>query len=398
MNMKVRNILISGAGIAGPTLAYWLLRRGFAPTIVEQAPSRRLGGYVIDFWGLGWEVAERMGLVPHLLRDGYRMKELRLVNEAGRTVAELDVDVFRAAAGDRFTSIHRGDLASGIYSLIDGKVETIFGDGIVSIQQDPDGVDVSFRRSASRRFDLVVGADGLHSNVRGLVLGDESRFERYLGYYAASFNAPGYPIRDEGVYVSYAFPGGQVGRYSLRDGRTTFFFVFIGPSGRIGEGDISEHRAALQRGFGKAGWECPAILDAMNSSDDLFFDAVSQVRMDHWSVGRVALLGDACFCPSLLAGQGSALAMAGAYLLASELDAAGGDHTAAFESYQSRFKPFIDGKQKGALSSAGWFAPRTRLGVHMRNQTTRLMNAPLISTWMVKRLFADRFDLPAYSS
>lgn len=128
----------------------------------------------------------------------------------------------------------------------------------------------------------------------------------------------------------------------------------------------------------------------MNSSNDPFFDAVSQVRMEQWSVGRVALLGDACFCPSLLAGQGSALAMAGAYLLAGELDAARGDYTVAFKRYQTRFKPFIDVKQKGALSSAQWFAPRTRLGVRMRNQVTRLMNAPLISTWMVKRLFADR--------
>lgn len=114
---------------------------------------------MIDFWGLGWEVAERMGLTPRLVRDGYRMKELRLVNDAGRPVARLDVDVFRAAAGDRFTSIHRGDLATDIYSLIDGKVEIIFGDSIASIQQDPGGVDVTFRHSAARRFDLVLGAD-----------------------------------------------------------------------------------------------------------------------------------------------------------------------------------------------------------------------------------------------
>lgn len=396
MSMKVRNILISGAGIAGPTLAYWLLRRGFTPTIVEQAPSPRTGGYVIDFWGLGWEVAERMGLTPQLLRDGYRMKELRLVNDAGRPVARLNVNVFRAAAGDRFTSIHRGDLAADIYSLIDGKVEIIFGDSITSIQQEPGGVDVGFRHSAARRFDLVVGADGLHSNVRALAFSDEGRCERYLGYYAASFNAPGYPIREEGVYVSYASPGRQIGRYALRDGHTTFFFTFVGPPGRNGSCiGRSEQKAALRRAFGEVGWECPAILDAMSSSDDLFFDAVSQVHMDQWFVGRVALLGDACFCPSLLAGEGSALAMGGAYLLAGELDAAGGDYTVAFERYQTRFKPFTDGKQKGALRSAGWFAPRTRLGVRMRNQVTRLMNAPFISTWMVKRLFADRFDLQA---
>ena len=396
MSTKVRNILISGAGIAGPTLAYWLLRTGFTPTIVEQAPAPRAGGYVIDFWGLGWEVAERMGLTPLLLRDGYRMNEVRLVNRSGRPVARLDVDVFRAAAEDRFISIHRSDLASGIYSLMDGKVETIFGDSIAAIQQDPDGVDVSFAHSKPRRFDMVVGADGLHSNVRRLVFGDEGRFERYLGYYAASFNTPNYPVRDQGVYVSYALPGRQLGRYALRDGRTTFFFVFIGPPHPYQERmDKPEQKAALRQAFGDAGWECPAILDAMQSSDDLFFDAVSQVRMGRWSDGRVALLGDACFCPSLLAGQGSALAMAGAYVLAAELQAAGGDYAMALENYQQRFKPFLDGKQKSAVRSAGWFAPRTRLSVQMRNQATRFMNMPLISTWMVKRMFADQFDLSA---
>lgn len=396
MSTKVRNILISGAGIAGPTLAYWLMRRGFTPTIVEQAPSPRAGGYVIDFWGLGWEVAERMGLTPLLLRDGYRMNEVRLVNRSGQPVARLDVEVFRAAAEDRFISIHRGDLASGIYSLIDGKVETIFGDSIAAIQQDSDGVDVSFEHSASCRFDMVVGADGLHSNVRRLVFGDEGRFERYLGYYAASFNTPDYPVRDEGVYVSYALPGRQLGRYALRDGRTTFFFVFIGPSHPYPERmGMAEQKAALRQAFGDAGWECPRILDAMKYSRDLFFDAVSQIRMDRWANGRVALLGDACSCPSLLAGQGSALAMGGAYVLAAELEAAGGDYAMALGNYQRGFKPFIDGKQKGAVRSAGWFAPRTRLSVQMRNQATRFMNMPLISTWMVKRMFADQFDLSA---
>jgi 2-polyprenyl-6-methoxyphenol hydroxylase-like FAD-dependent oxidoreductase len=398
MSTKVRNVLISGAGIAGPTLAYWLLRRGFTPTIVEEAPSPRAGGYVIDFWGLGWEVAERMGLTPVLLRDGYRMKELRLVNSSDQPVARLDVDVFRAAVEDRFISIHRGDLARGIYSLIDGKVETIFGDSIAAIQQDPDGVDVSFEHSAPRRFDMVVGADGLHSNVRKRVFGDERRFERYLGYYAASFNSPNYPVRDQGVYVSYALPGRQLGRYALRDGRTTFFFTFIGPPHPYQERmDNPGQKAALRQAFGGAGWECPAILDAMESSNDLFFDAVSQVRMDRWSHGRVGLLGDACSCPSLLAGQGSALAMAGAYVLAAELEAAGGDYAIAFENYQQRFKPFMDGKQEGAVRSAGWFAPRTRLSVQVRNLATRFMNMPLISTWMVKRMFADQFDLSALS-
>lgn len=388
--MKNRNILISGAGIAGPTLAYWLLRSGFTPTLVERAPTLRRGGYMIDFWGVGWDIAERMHLLERLLEDGYRMEEVRLVNAAGDRVARLDARAYRSATGGKFISVLRSDLARGIYSLIDGRVETIFDDTVQSILQDGDGVDVVFERSASRRFDLVIGADGLHSAVRNAVFGEESRFEHYLGYRTASFTVTGYPHRDEGcVYVSYCAPGRQAARYSLRGNRTAFFFVFIDPAR---ERDRSKE--TLRRVYGDAGWECPAILEAMESSEDLYFDVISQIRMDRWSSGRVALVGDACFCPSLLAGQGSAFAMAGAYLLAGELRAAGGDYTCAFARYQALFQPFVEKKQKGVKRLGGWFAPKTRFGIQVRNWTTNLMNAPLLSSWMVNRLLADRFELP----
>lgn len=397
--MTNRNILISGAGIAGPTLAYWLLRWGFTPTLIEQAPLPRTGGYMIDFWGLGWNVAERMHLIPRLLSTGYQMEELRLVNGDGRRVAALDAQVFRTAAGEQFTSLLRGDLASAIYSLIGSDVETIFADSIHSLRQDETGVDVVFQRSAPRRFDLVIGCDGLHSTVRSAVFGGENRFEHYLGYKAASFSVAGYPHRDDGIYVSYCTPGRQIARYSLRDGRTAFFFVFLDRSDRYPvRRATNECKAILRRVFGDAGWECPAILDAMNSSGDLYFDAVSQTRMEHWYNGRVALLGDACFCPSLLAGQGSSFAMAGAYLLAGELKAAAGNPLVAFPRYQSLFKPFIDGKQKGTKWVGGWFAPKTQVGVNIRTMVTRLMNYPFVSAWMMKSLFADRFELPQYEA
>ncbi len=394
--MGNRNVLISGAGIAGPTLAYWLLRAGATPTIVESAPAARTGGYMIDFWGVGYDVAERMGLLPALRADGYPLEEIRLVNSAGRTVGGFDARVFAAAAGGRYTSLLRGDLARRIYELVEDRAELIFSDSIAALDEDPAGVDVRFERAPPRRFDLVVGADGLHSRVRSLVFGEEGAYLKHLGYYTAAFTVSGYPHRDEGVYVSYAVPGRQLARYALRDGRSAFFFIFSHDEAHpLDHRDGDSQRAALRRAFSGAGWECDEVLEAMERSDDLYFDAVAQIRMPSWHRGRVALLGDAAYCPSLLAGQGSAFAMAGAYILARALEAAGDDHAAAFAEYERSFRPFVDGKQRAAERFGGWFAPRTRMGILARNLTTKLLRLPYLAELTVGRSVADHFELPA---
>lgn len=393
--MRNREVLISGAGIAGPALAYWLLRDGFTPTIVECAPAPRTGGYMIDFWGVGYDVAERMGLLPALLEDGYRLEELRIVDASGRRAGGFDARVFGAATGGRFMSLLRGDLARRIYQLVDGRTETIFSDGIAAVEEDASGVAVRFDRAPPRRFDLVVGADGLHSRVRAVAFGEEERYLKPLGYYTAAFSASGYPHRDEGTYVSYAVPGRQVARYALRDGRSAFFFIFSHDATRpFPHRDVSSQKAALRREFSGAGWECDEILEAMEASDDLYFDAVAQIRMPSWSRGRVALLGDAAYCPSLLAGQGSAFAMAGAYVLARELSTAGGDHATAFAGYERSFRPFVDRKQRAAERFGGWFAPRTRLAIRARDLTTKLFRIPFVADLAVGRSIADRFELP----
>ena len=393
--MKSRTVLISGVGIAGPTLAWWLQHYGFAPTLVERAPTLRLGGYMIDFWGIGFDVAQRMGLVPALRRHGYAIEQLRLVDRDSAQIAAIDVSELRSALGDRLVSLLRSDLANQVYASLEGRVETLFGDSIVGIDDIGDSLFVRFERSPARAFDLVVGADGLHSNVRSLVFGPEWKLAKHLGYQVAVFTTSEYPHREERSYVCYNTPGRQIARYALRDGRSAFFFILIAPP-VCRPADEAGQRAVLEEMYRDEGWECSQILDAMRRADDLYFDDASQIRMGHWSQGRVALIGDACFCPSLLAGQGAALAMGAAYILAGELKACGGDHAPAFHQYQERLSQFIGSKQQAAEKFGLWFAPATQPGLFVRNQLTRLASWPLLARWMGSWMLADHFDLPQY--
>ncbi|MGA7324432.1 MAG: FAD-binding domain, partial [Rhodomicrobium sp.] len=378
--MTNKRILICGAGIAGPTLAFWLDRYGFEPVLIESAPALREGGYIIDFWGRGFDIAEMMGLQPALMENGYHIKELRIVDDKGRRSGGFTLQSIEKVLQGRYISILRSDLSRLIYGALGGRVRTVFGNTITGIEQDAGGVQVIFAHGKPERFDLVIGAGGLHSPVRNLVFGPKCGYECYLGYYAASFSIGGYPHRDPDAYISYSLPGRQVARYSLRDGRTVFLFVFA-PDAKVpfDHHDQAAQKALLHERFGSGKWECPGILGALNKADSLYFDAVSQIHMPEWSNGRVALVGDACFCPSLLAGQGSALAMTATYILAGELKKAQGDHAAAFSNYEQLFRPFIERKQQAAARFATSFAPKTRFGIAVRNAVTRLMALPLVA-------------------
>ncbi|MGH9728207.1 MAG: FAD-binding domain [Candidatus Acidiferrales bacterium] len=392
-------ILISGAGIAGTTLAYWLARHGMQPTLVEKSPRLRTGGYVIDFWGAGFEIAGRMGLLPEIERKGYKIRELRVVNRDGQKISGFPVDAFARITDNRFISLPRGDLAASIFGPLAGKVETIFGDSVARIDQTNNGVHVAFESGAERDFDLVVGADGLHSRVREIVFGAESRFEKYLGCKVAAFEAAGYRPRNELVYVLYTEVGQQVGRFTMRGDRTMFLFTFADED--VDEArDVPSQKTLLRKRFGKSGWECPQILNALDAANDLYFDRVSQIRMDEqkvlWTQGRVTLIGDAASCVSLLAGQGSALAMVAAYILAGELHRAKGNYAEAFARYQNLFGPFVRGKQKAALRFAGFFAPKSNFSLFLRNQIMKLLNIAWIADFTVGRDIVDKISLPEY--
>ena len=394
-----RSVLISGAGIAGPTLAYWLLEYGFEPTLVERAPRLRTGGYIIDFWGLGFDIAERMGLRPSLAREGYQVAELRFVDSRGQRAGGFKVDVFRKLTHGRYLTVPRSGLAGLIYSTIEGRCETIFGETLTGIRQTTDGVHVDFERTSSRRFDLVIGADGLHSTVRKLAFGDESLFEKYLGYGVAAFEARGYQPRDENIYVTYSAPGKQVGRFALRGDRTLFLLIFAAPQPPLFEPhETRRQRDLLHREFGGVGWECPQILAALDACSEFYFDRVSQIRMPRWSHGRIALVGDAAYAPSLLAGQGSALAMTGAYVLAGEIAVAEGRSEEAFGRYQSELGSFISSKLEAAESFAGSLVPKTQFGIFVRDQITRAFRIPAIADLALGRDLLDRLELPDYSA
>ena len=392
----MRTVLIAGAGIAGPALAFWLKAAGFEPTLLERASGPRSGGYVIDFWGLGYDIAERMGLIGQIGRLGYRVRETRIVDDAGRRIAGFGTRVFSELTGGRYVTLQRSDLSRLLFEKASGGIETIFGDEIVALDDLPDAVRVELKRGGERRFDLVIGADGLHSSVRALTFGPQSRFEKQLGYVVAAFETRGFRPRDENVYLIYGQPGRMVGRFTLRDDRTLFLLVFAAQDPQL-PATRAAQEALLREVYGGAQWDCPRMLAELSRTEELYLDRVSQIRMPAWSRGRVALIGDAAFCVSLLAGQGSALAMISAYVLAGELAAARGDHREAFAQYEARLRSYISAKQRGAERFAGAFAPKTRAGLLLRNLVIKAFAIPGLAKFAVGRDIADKIALPQYS-
>jgi 2-polyprenyl-6-methoxyphenol hydroxylase-like FAD-dependent oxidoreductase len=390
------NVLIVGAGIAGPTLAYWLLRAGHQPTLIERAPELRRGGYLIDFWGTGFDVAEQMGIVPELRRRGYRLREARTVTKGGRRIASFPSSVFVDATGERYLSILRSDLAAVIYGALQDRVDLIFDDTVEAIEDDGDGVRVTFESAPSRNFDLVVGADGLHSQVRRLAFGPEQEFEKYLGIVVAAFDVKGYRPRDEGIAMMHAEVGFQLMRLALRDD-VTMFLLAARHTGSVPT-EMAGQQALLREQLRGAGWETSAILDLMPQARTFYFDRVSQIRMPSWTRGRVALVGDAAACPSLLAGQGSALAMVESYVLAAELARTNGDYAAAFARYEQRLRGVLSTKQDAAVGLGMAFAPRNALQLLIRNTMMRLIALPHVADLAVGKSLRDAVELPSFSA
>lgn len=380
LNTKNTTILISGASIAGPTLAYWLKRYGFTPTVIERAPQLREGGYPVDVRFEAVQVAKLMGIWPRLQQEKTTIQEMMFVNERGQRVGRVNLQTVPEALGVEVAEVMRGDLARALYELTKDEVEYCFGDSIQSLEQDEAGVDVTFERGGSRRFDLVMGADGLHSIVRALAFGDEAHFERYCGFQAGVFTTDNYLGLARASIQMYGVPGKLVAVRSPQGDQTlAAFFLYKQPTKlRYDYHDVAQHKQLLAEAFAGDGWEVPRLLEKMHTAPDLYFDAVSQVRMERWSHGRVVLLGDAGYCPALLTGQGSTLAMMGAYILAGELKVAEGDHTLAFPRYEQAFRPVVRQEQEKVGATARFLVPATPLGLWAKTHVFPLLAPPLL--------------------
>ena len=381
--MSDQTVLISGAGIAGSTLAYWLAEHGFRPTVVECAARLRAGGSPVDVKAEAVAVAEQMGVMPRLREADTGMTGLTFVNAAGRRVGRMSRRAMQRNAASRETEVPRGDLVNVLHEAAQQRAEYLWSDSVTLLEQDADGVAVSFEHTEPRRFDLVVGADGLHSTVRRLAFGPDADHVQHMGMYVATLPLRMPPERPTEV-VMYNAPGRAVSISPTRSGAIGFFAFRAPLMSDLDLRDTDRCKLVLGTTYGADAWRVPDLLDEVKHTDELYFDSVSQVQMPRWSEGRVALVGDAASCVSLF-GDGSTLAMIGAFRLAAELAASPGDHRAAFARYEATHRKLVDPRQRDIKPAAGFIVPATARGIVIRNVAASALSPVLTAVGSLRR-------------
>ncbi|MEV6556778.1 FAD-dependent monooxygenase [Nocardia sp. NPDC051756] len=362
--MKKPEVLIVGAGIAGPALAYWLARNGYRPTVVEHARQLRSGGSAIVVKGPAIPVAERMGILPQLHELATRNRSLTLLDPAGNRVLRLP------SSGGSTVEVTRADLSEVLHRSARGDAEFVFDDSVTALDQDEGGVDVTFRRSAPRRFDLVVGADGMHSTVRRLVFGPERQFVRDLGLYGATVPLEPDAIDDPSELTMLTVPNRMLVVHPSRTTPLAIFTFRAAPQAPHDRKNIALHKQTVADAYADMPWRATEFVASYLDHPAPFFDPLTTVRMPSWSRGRVVLLGDAAAATALL-GDGSSMAMAGAHALAEELAAHDGDHARAFAAYESRLRREVRPRQRRVPLLSRLMVPRTRSGLAVRNTVGR---------------------------
>jgi 2-polyprenyl-6-methoxyphenol hydroxylase-like FAD-dependent oxidoreductase len=368
--MNRSRILISGAGIAGLTIAIQLKQHGFEPLVIERDPAPRAQGYMMDFFGTGWDVAARMGLTERLTAIKYPIDALAFVGGDGRPFLEVPIARLRAALDDHYVYLRRPDLERVLLERAkELDVEIRFGVGLYRLRSLQGYAHATFDNGQVDDFDLVIGADGVHSCVRQLTFGHERQFTRFLGLYVAAFHLARGAERLDRTCKIFEETNRSAFFYPLDDERMDATYVFRHDAEDILPGQSLAFVRSQYRG---GGWISDDTLRDYPDSEPIYFDPATMITMPRWHRGRAALIGDACGCLTLLAGQGSHMAMAGAYVLAEQI-ARHDNHREAFAAYQAMLKPHVDRKQKEAAAFARMFVPGKRSQPWLRHLALRLM-------------------------
>lgn len=372
--MRNKTVLISGASIAGPALAYWLDRYGFEVTVVERAPELRPGGQAVDFKGVTHlTVLEQMGILGAVRERQTGGADMVLVDADGNRRAVISGDF---TGGD--VEILRGDLAEIMYERTAGTCTYVFGDSITALTETADGVRVEFEHGPARTFDLVFGADGVHSRVRKLAFGPEHDYVKHRGYYYCLVNSGNGPRRTDGPRREMSYAHNTPGKLAVDGGpKAEQMYMFAAPELDYARDDEPAQRRIVKDTFAGVGWEVPRMMADLDGATNFYLDSLSVVHMDSCIRGRVALVGDAGY-GNTLAGFGTGLAIVGAYVLAGELALADGDHTVAFARYDEIMRRY--NKIAGSSNPARFLAPKTAFGIRARDW---FLNSPLFAL-MVK--------------
>jgi 2-polyprenyl-6-methoxyphenol hydroxylase-like FAD-dependent oxidoreductase len=364
-----RKVLISGGSIAGPATAFWLQRYGFDVTLVERAPEVRMGGYPIDVRGSAIRVVEKMGLLP-VLRDAHiHTRRISFMDDEGKAFAVVKPEDLLGSDEESDVELPRWGLSSLLYEATREKVDYRFNESIVAMKEEADGVQVTFQSGRAEKFDIVIGADGLHSNTRKLAFGPEEQFLYYMGYTFAGFSAPNFAGLEQ-ESEQYFTDHRTAGLYHVRGYDKVLGFLVVHRPYPENEDmrDVEGQRRMMTKAFAGLGWRVPELLEALQVADDIFCDTVSQIRMPTWSSGRVVLVGDAGYGPSFMSGQGTSMALIGAYVLAGEL-ASNADHRTAFSRYESLYRTFVEDNQ-GITKKDGWrYIPNSKEEVETRRKS-----------------------------